>query len=437
MRTSQSLVRPPAAGTGPPRGRRPGLVVHKYGGSSLATPELIRHAAGRVGAARARGERVVLVVSAQGDTTDDLLARARHFAPGGAAPGASLREADQLLATGEIASAALMAMALHTGGTRALSLTGGQAGVRALGRHGSGLIDRLAPGRILGLLDAGVVPVVAGFQGVNSSGDTVTLGRGGSDTTAVALAVGLGAERCEIYTDVAGVFSADPRVVTAPRLLPHIPTDVMAEMAFTGARVLHSRAVELAALHQMPTHVLSSATEGPGTVITGTYETALETAPAVTAVTHDTDVARVLVRCAGAGAGRDIAPDILRLLAEHALPVDLVARSGPQEEEFRMGFSTRRGELSGARDALERLVGALGGFLRVDEEVGKVTVVGTGLLNRPECTARMLSALAEAGIPTTWILTTQMRASALVPADRLTDAVRTLHTAFALDAERR
>ncbi|MGP3985990.1 aspartate kinase [Streptomyces sp. 3N207] len=434
MRTSQTLARPAAAGTGPPRGRRPGLVVHKYGGSSLATPELIRHAAGRVGAAQARGERVVLVVSAQGDTTDELLARARHFTPAGAAPGTNLREADQLLATGELASAALMAMALHTGGTRALSLTGGQAGVRALGRHGSGLIDRLAPGRILGLLDAGVVPVVAGFQGVNSSGDTVTLGRGGSDTTAVALAVGLGAERCEIYTDVAGVFSADPRVVAAPRLLPHIPVDVMAEMAFTGARVLHSRAVELAALHQMPTHVLSSATEGPGTVITGMYETALETAPAVTAVTHDTDVARVLVRCAGAG--RDIAPDVLRILAEHALPVDLVARSGPQEEEFRMGFSTRRGELRGARPALERLVGTFGGFLRVDEEVGKVTVVGTGLLNRPECTARMLSTLAEAGIPTTWILTTQMRASALVPAERLAEAVRVLHAAFALDAER-
>ncbi|GAA2609007.1 aspartate kinase [Streptomyces axinellae] len=401
--------------------------MHKYGGSSLATPGQVRHAAARISAARGRGSRVVVVVSAQGDTTDELLARARGFAPHG-----DSREADQLLATGEVASAALMAMALHERGTPALSLTGGQAGVRALGRHGSGLIDRVAPGRILGLLEAGAVPVIAGFQGVNSSGDTVTLGRGGSDTTAVALAAGLGAERCEIYTDVDAVYSADPRVVEAPRPLRHIPVDVMAEMAFTGARVLHSRAVELAATHGVETLVLSSSTEGPGTVITGTYQTALETAPAITAVTHDADVARVLVHCAGTAP--DMAADFLTVLAEYALPVDLVARSGPHEEEFRMGFATRRSELCEAAPALERLAGTLGGRIRIDSEVGKVTVVGTGLLNRPECTARMLRALSDADIPTTWILTSQIRASALVPADRLNEAVRVLHTAFGLDA---
>ncbi|WP_223766044.1 aspartate kinase [Streptomyces huiliensis] len=413
-------------------GRCRGLVVHKYGGSSLAAPAQVRRAAQRISAAMKRGVRVVVVVSAQGGTTDGLLAAMNHLTEHRSPGDAVLREIDQLLATGEIASAALMAAALHARGTPAQSLTGGQAGLRALGRHGAGLIDRLAPGRILSLLDAGVVPVVAGFQGVNSSGDTVTLGRGGSDTTAVALAAGLGAERCEIYTDVAGVYSADPRVVAAPRLLPRIPVDVMAEMAFTGARVLHSRAVELAALHAVPTVVLSSCTEGPGTVITGTYETALETAPVTTAVTHDADVARVLVRCPVSEP--DPTPEILGLLAEFALPVDLVARSGPQEQEFRMGFSTRRSALGAARPALARLVGTLGGRLRIDEEVGKVTIVGAGLLSRPECTVRMLRALAETDIPTTWILTSQLRVSALVPVSRLEEAVRALHTAFGLDA---
>ncbi|MVO88522.1 aspartate kinase [Streptomyces sp. p1417] len=416
--------------TGAGQGRRRGLVVHKYGGSSLATPQQVRRAAARISAARARGERVVVVVSAQGDTTDHLLARAAAFT-GAAPPGSALRESDQLLATGEIASAALTAMALHGHGTPAVSLTGGQAGLRVRGRHGAGLVDRLDPGRILDLLDAGTVPVVAGFQGVDARGETVTLGRGGSDTTAVALAAGLNAERCLIHTDVPGVFSADPRVVAAPRLLPRVPVDVMAEMAFTGARVLHSRAVELAALHHVPTLVLSSATEGPGTVITGICGPALETAPAVTAITHDADVVRVLLRCADTG--RDLAPDVLGILARYALPVDLVARSGPAEEEFRMGFATRRGDFAAARPALASLALAHGGELRVDEQVAKVTVVGTGLANRPESTARMLSALARAGIATTWILTSQIRASALIPQKRLEEAVRVLHTAFALD----
>ncbi|MET9297501.1 aspartate kinase [Streptomyces sp. NPDC003077] len=410
------------------------LVVHKYGGTSLADVDRVRHAAGRV-AAVAAGQRVVVVVSAQGDTTDRLLAQGCAFdVPDGS------REMDQLLATGETASAALMALALRERGLEAESLTGAQAGVRTHGRHGAGVVDRLAPSRVHQLLGRRAVPVVTGYQGVDERGDTVTLGRGGSDTTAVALAAGLGADRCEIYTDVPGVFSADPRIVPAPRLLPLVPVDVMAEMAFTGARVLHSRAVELAQTHQVTTHVLGAATEGPGTVIPTDMPCpeqqedlirALETAPVVTAVTHDPDVSRVLVHCAGSG--RDPAPEVLSLLAEYGLPVDLVARSGPYEDEFRMGFATRRSELARVRRPLERLVRELGGEVRFQGEVGKVTVVGTGLLNRPEVTARMLTALAASGTPTTWIHTSQVRTSALVPQDRLTDAVRVLHTAFGLD----
>jgi aspartate kinase len=408
-------------------GQVAGIVVLKYGGSSLASLDRMCRIAERVASDHvADGPRVV-VVSARGNTTDELLAVASELGGDRAS-----READQLLATGECASAALMAMALAQRGVLAVSLTGVQAGIRASGKHGEGVISAIDTGRIRRLLGAGVTVVVAGFQGVNEDGDVITLGRGGSDTTAVALAAVLGASRCEIYSDVEGVCTADPRVVPTARVMTDVDVGMMAEMAFAGAKVLHSRAVELAAMHGVEVLVGSAVPQTCGTAITAStrgYST-LEGLGAVAAITHDMDVARVLVRSNG---GTDVAEGVLRLLASQAVPVDLVARSGPYEAEFRMGFTVRRSDLIDVRAPLEHYVGSVSGVIRIDENVGKLSLIGMGLLNRPAYTARMLSTLAAAGIPTSWISTSQLRTSAVIPLDRLAEAVLLLHHEFGLE----
>ncbi|RKS73112.1 aspartate kinase [Actinomadura pelletieri DSM 43383] len=403
------------------------LLVQKYGGSSLRTLDRVRHAAHRVAETRRTGVSVVVVVSARGARTDDLLRLAADIGP--ARPG---RELDQLLATGECESAALMALALDALGVPAISLTGHQAGIRATGRHGDALISEIGASRVRAALDGGEVAVVTGFQGTDRAGDVATLGRGGSDTTAVALAARLRASACEINTDVDGVFTADPRVLPAARRLPWVRPDVMAEMAFAGARVLHTRCVELAAMEGVEVRVRNAASRAPGTTITERWDDRpLETRRAVTAVTHDTDVARVLVHCRDGR--RDLAPDVFEALAAHGTVVDLVARSGPHEHEFRMGFTIRRTEADTVRAALHEVAVAFGGGVHVDENVGKVSVVGMGLLSRPEYTATLMSALAAAGIPTSWISTSQLRLSVIVPRERTVEAVETLHREFRLD----
>jgi len=405
------------------------ILVQKYGGSSLATLERVHHVARRVAQAHRTGRGTVVVVSARGDATDELIRLATETSSRRPA-----RELDQLLASGECASAALLAIALHGLRVPAVSLTGPQAGVLASGRHGSGVITAVRTDRMTGLLRDGNVVVVAGFQGLNAEGDIVTLGRGGSDTTAVALAAELRADRCEIYTDVAGVYTADPRVVPDARALVEVDAAVMAEMAFAGAKVLHSRSVELAAMEQIEVHVRSTFARDGGTVITpGSEMKVLETRGVVVAVTHDLDVARVLVH--SRGSRKDLAADVLGLFARHSIPVDLVARSGPYEEEFRMGFTVRRSDVPEIRPALEEALAALGGAVVVEANVGKLSLIGMGLLNRPEYTARMLAALSTAGIHTSWISTSQLRTSVTVPLDRLLDAVHILHREFGLDRD--
>lgn len=370
---------------------------------------------------------MAVVVSAPGDTTDDLLALASATGTT-----ADMREIDQLLATGECSSAALMAMALQARNIPAVSLTGLQAGVLAAGKHGSGIISAVDTRRIAVLLSEGKVVVVAGFQGVNPDGDVITLGRGGSDTTAVALAAALGAERCEIYSDVDGVYSADPRVVAGARRLAAVDAGLMAEMSFAGAKVLHSRSVELAAMHGIEVHVRGSFSPEAGTVIPGgTNYDMLETHGVIVAAAHDLDVARVLFH--SRGARRDLAVDVLALLASNSVPVDLVARSGPQEDEFRMGFTIRRSDVAGIHESLLDLARRLGGGVHIDEDVGKVSLVGMGLLNRPAYTARMLSALSAAGIVTSWISTSQLRTSVTVPLEHVIHATNVLHREFELD----
>ena len=404
------------------------VVVQKYGGTSLGTLQKLRRAASLAARAHRSGERTVVVVSARGSRTDELLALARQV-DSDLPPGGSGREVDQLLATGECESAALMAMAVQDMGVPAVSLTGAQAGILVEGRHGSGVITSVRREAVTRFLDEGRVVVVAGFQGINRQGDVITLGRGGSDTTAVALAAALAASRCEIHTDVDGVHTADPRVVPGAKVLPVVDPGVMAEMAFAGAHVLHSRAIELAAMKRVEVRVRNSATEGPGTVVPAwPAGPALEAQGAVVAIAHDVNVARVLVDAPRQR--NDLAPDMLAVLARHSVPVDLVARSGPNEEVFRMGFTIRRSDIAEVEAPLTEAAAEVGGSVRVDRNVGKVSLVGVGLLNRPEHTARMLATLAATDTPTSWISTSQLRSSATVPLDRVVPAVHALHRTF-------
>lgn len=414
----------------PGNDRTPGLVVQKYGGSSLATIDQIRRIARVVAGLHRSGRSTVVVVSARGRMTDDLLRLAERTGPRRTG-----RETDQLLATGEGVSAALFAIALQDLGVPAVSLTGGQAGIRATGKHGSGVICDIDTRRLRRILAEGQVAVVAGFQGIDDAGDVVTLGRGGSDTTAVALAAALGADPCEICTDVPGVATADPRIVKKARVLPAVDAEVMAEMSFTGARVLHSRAVELAARNAIELHVRSaqeSSRTGPGTTIfTNRDKTVSESRGVVLAITHDLDTAQVLVRY---GASRtDLTTDILMVLSAHAVPVDLVTRSGQLDSRFDLGFTIPRKGSDETLAALRKAMVGRGATIHADANVGKLSLIGMGLLNHPEYTARMLSTLAGASIPASWLSISQTRASVVVPLTRLVDAVRLLHDEFGLD----
>ncbi|WBB50414.1 aspartate kinase [Verrucosispora sp. WMMA2044] len=402
------------------------VLVQKYGGTSLETLDRVHRAALRISREWRRGRSVVVVVSARGGRTDDLLRLAADVGPVGPS-----RELDQLLAVGESESAALMALALNRLGTPATSLTAHQAGLLTTDRHGDALIARIATSSVRSVLSSGKIAVVTGFQGVSPHGDVTTLGRGGSDTTAVAMAARLLAN-CEIYTDVDGVFSADPRVIPAARRLPWIHPTVMAEMAFAGARILHTRCVELAAMEGVEVCIRNALSEGPGTIISELQESQpLETRQAVVAVTHDEDVARVLVHCRD-GHG-DLAPAVFAALAAQGTVVDLVARSGPYEKEFRMGFTIRRSESDRVRAVLHEIAVSHNGGVHFDENVGKVSVIGVGLLSRPEYSARLMAALATAGIPTSWISTSQSRLSVIVPQERTVDTVDVLHREFRLD----
>jgi aspartate kinase len=404
-----------------------GIVVQKYGGSSVATAEHIKAVAERVGRARDSGLDLVVVVSAMGKTTDRLLRLADEVSRD-----PSPREIDQLLATGEEQSVALLAMALHDRGVDAVSLTGPQAGMTVTGRYGSGVISEIRPDRIHKFLDEGRVVIVAGFQGMNALGDVMTLGRGGSDTTAVALAAALGAKRCEIYTDVDGIYTADPRIVKGARRIPVISPEEMAEMAWRGAKVMHPRAVELGALYGVETHVRSSFGEGPGTVITGGEDLEhLETRETLAGIVHDPDVARVALTGIRTGPGtlsRVFAP-----LAENGISVDVIVETGTREGTADVAFTVRRGDLAEARRLAGEVAAVLGGAVEGEEDLGKVSVVGTGMLNRPGYAARMFASLGAAGIPIRMVSTSEIQVTCVVPAERVEEAVRRLHEDFELE----
>lgn len=403
------------------------IIVQKYGGSSLATADHIKRVARRIGAARERHEQIVVVVSAMGDTTDELIALAHAVA---ARP--DPRELDLLKSTGETVSVALMAMALKDLGYAAIALTGAQAGIQTEARYGRARILAVNPKRVHQELDQGNIVVVAGFQGVTEDMDITTLGRGASDLTAVALAAALGAERCEIYTDVAGVYTADPRVVPQARLLKDLNYEEMLEMASQGARVLQPRAVELAALYNVPVLVASSFTEERGTLIHGGVT--MESARKVRGVTHDPNVAKITVL--GVPDRPGIAAALFEPLAQAGISVDIIVQNASTERLTDLTFTVTREDLATALETVRPVSEAIGARgLVSDDHLGKVSIVGTGMQNAPGYAARMFRALADAGINIEMITTSEIRITCVVARDRLEEAVRVLHSAFELDVE--
>jgi aspartate kinase len=399
-----------------------GTVVMKFGGTSVADAEKIKRAAMRIVAKKDSGLRVVAVLSARGKDTDRLIREAQEISPH-----PDPREMDMLLSTGERQSCALCAMAINDLGHRAISLTGSQAGIVTDTSHTKARILEVRADRIRQALDEDAIVLVAGFQGVSTARDVTTLGRGGSDTTAVALAAAVGAEVCEIYTDVPGVFSADPRLVPEARKLAMVSFEEMLEMAASGAGVLQLRSVEYARNHGVRIHCRSSFDDGPGTVVVGEDVTVEQ--PSITAVTHSTGEARVTL--VGVPDNPGIAGQIATALAEANVNVDMIVQNEPVTDRARaeMSFTVPRDDLDTARRALEQL-GV--GTLQTDESMGKVSVVGAGMKTHPGVAAKVFRTLGENSINIEMISTSPIRISCVIPGDRVPDAVRALHTAFDL-----
>jgi aspartate kinase len=404
------------------------IVVMKFGGTSVADAERIKRAARRIVAKREAGYRVVGVLSARGKTTDELIAMAAEVSD---AP--HPREMDMLLSTGERISCALCAMAINDMGHQVISLTGSQAGIVTDTSHTKAKILDVRAERIIRALDDERIVLVAGFQGVSTAHDVTTLGRGGSDTTAVAVAAALGAEECEIYTDVAGVFSADPRVVPDARMLPVVSFEEMLEMAASGAGVLQLRSVEYARNHGVRIHCRSSFDDGPGTVVLGEEETMER--PLVTAVTHSTGEARVTLL--GVPDRPGVAGQIFGALAEANVNVDMIIQNEPVTDGRRadMSFTVPVEDLRAVRQALDELVGELGiEQVATDEAMGKVSIIGAGMRSHPGVAAKVFRVLGEAEINIEMIATSPIKISCVIALDRIAEAVRALHSAFGLDA---
>ncbi|HLI72467.1 MAG TPA: aspartate kinase [Acidimicrobiales bacterium] len=399
------------------------LVVQKYGGTSVSDADRVRAVAEHIARAHRQGG-VVVVVSAMGKTTDDLLRLAAEVSP--VQPP---RELDMLLTSGERVSMALLVMALAGLGVDAVSYTGSQAGIITDSTHTKAKILEVKGDRLHESLQAGRVPVVAGFQGVSLDRDVTTLGRGGSDTTAVALAAALGADACEIYTDVSGVFSADPRIVPEARKLPRVSFGEMLDIAASGGRVLALRSVEFARNHGVPLHVRSSFTWEPGTWVTE-EDPSMEQA-VVTAVTSDTSEAKVTVT--GVPDKPGIAARLFRALADRAVNVDTIVQNTSQHGTTDISFTVPKTDLTASLEITQHLAPEIGaGEILADDGVAKVSIVGAGMRSHPGVSATMFETLAGSGINIEMISTSSIRISCVVRADRVEDAVRELHRAFEL-----
>jgi aspartate kinase len=405
-----------------------GTVVMKFGGTSVADAERIKRAAARIVAQRDSGKRVVAVLSARGKTTDELIAMAEEVSPQ-----PDRREMDMLLSTGERISCALCAMAINDLGHRAISLTGSQAGIVTDTSHTKARILDVRADRIREALEQDRIVLVAGFQGVSTSRDVTTLGRGGSDTTAVAVAAALGAEVCEIYTDVAGVFTADPRIVPNARKLPFVSFEEMLEMASSGAKVLQLRSVEYARNHAVRIHCRSSFDPGPGTFVLGEDETMER--PLVTAVTHATDEARITLL--GVPDRPGAAAAIFGALADAGCNVDTIIQNEPlgKGRDAEVSFTVPAEDLADAERALEPVIRQLE-IARVDtvRRIGKVSIVGAGMRSHPGVAAKVFRTLAGEEINIEMISTSPIKISCVIRAEEVEQAVRALHDAFDLGA---
>ncbi|CAB4785809.1 unannotated protein [freshwater metagenome] len=410
-----------------------GLIVQKFGGSSVADAEGMKRVAARIVATKRDGNQVVVVVSAMGDTTDELIDLANQITP---MPKG--RELDMLLTAGERISMALLAMAISNLGHEARSFTGSQAGVITDSAHGRARIIDVTPGRIQEALKEGAIAIVAGFQGISQdTKDITTLGRGGSDTTAVALAAALDADVCEIYTDVDGVFSADPRVVPAARKLKSVTYDEMLELAASGAKVLHLRCVEYARRYEMPIHVRSSFSTNEGTWVVkdhpegGAMEQAI-----ISGIAHDKSEAKITI--VGVPDRTGVAARIFQAIADSDINIDMIVQnvSAAATGLTDISFTLPKSEGANATSILQRIQGEVGyASIQYDDQIGKLSLVGAGMRSHPGVTATFFAAMSEAGVNIEMISTSEIRISIVCRAADLERGVKAAHTAFELDAD--
>ena len=412
---------------------RMGLIVQKYGGSSVADAEGMKRVAARIVASKRDGNQVVVVVSAMGDTTDELIDLANQITP---IP--TGRELDMLLTAGERISMALLAMAISNLGHEARSFTGSQAGVITDSAHGRARIIDVTPGRIQEALEEGAIAIVAGFQGISQdTKDVTTLGRGGSDTTAVALAAALDADVCEIYTDVDGVFSADPRVVPAARKLKTVTYDEMLELAASGAKVLHLRCVEYARRYDLPIHVRSSFTTNEGTWVVknhpegGNMEQAI-----ISGIAHDKTEAKITI--VGVPDRTGVAARIFQAIADADINIDMIVQnvSAAATGLTDISFTLPKAEGANASKIFKAIQGEVGfASIQYDDQIGKLSLVGAGMRSHPGVTATFFAAMSEAGVNIEMISTSEIRISIICRESDLDGAVKAAHTAFELDAD--
>ena len=410
-----------------------GLIVQKYGGSSVADAEGMKRVANRIVAAKRDGNQVVVVVSAMGDTTDELIDLAKQITP---IP--SGRELDMLLTAGERISMALLAMAITNLGHEARSFTGSQAGVITTSTHGRARIIDVTPGRIQEALKEGAIAIVAGFQGISQdTKDVTTLGRGGSDTTAVALAAALDADVCEIYTDVDGVFSADPRVVPTARKLKSVTYDEMLELAASGAKVLHLRCVEYARRYNLPIHVRSSFSTNEGTwVVKDHPEGAAMEQAIISGIAHDKSEAKITI--VGVPDRTGVAARIFQAIADADINIDMIVQnvSAAATGLTDISFTLPKDEGADATAILQKLQGEVGyASIQYDDQIGKLSLVGAGMRSHPGVTARFFGALSTAGVNIEMISTSEIRISIICREADIERGVQAAHTAFELDAD--
>jgi aspartate kinase len=407
----------------------PGTVVMKFGGTSVADAERLKRAARRIVAKREQNLRVVVVLSARGKETDRLIADAFEVSPR-----PDPREMDMLLSTGERVSCALCAMAINDLGHRAISLTGSQAGIVTDTSHTKARILEVRADRIRSALDDDHIVLVAGFQGVSTAKDVTTLGRGGSDTTAVALAAAIGADECEIYTDVPGVFTADPRIVPDARKLDVVSFDEMLEMAASGAGVLQLRSVEYARNHGVRIHCRSSFDDSSGTFVVSEDEAKDQDMenPLITAVTHSRGEARVTL--IGVPDTPGIAGRVTTALAEANVNIDMIIQNEPRSEgaQAELSFTVPQDDALAAQAALQPIAQELGILVETDDRMGKVSIVGAGMKSHPGVAAKVFTVLGDNEINIEMISTSPIRISCVVPGDKVAEAVKALHSAFDL-----